>query len=338
MNDTVMAMLAFFASAVVGLVLTPLLIPVLRRLKLGQQILIQDGPSWHKKKQGTPTMGGLVFVVSTLIAYLLFGFPFYTKGETAFGLFLPSVGLTVLIFSLLFACIGFADDMVKVTHKRNLGLTFWQKIILQLVLSIAYIFYLALRTGRSTTVLIPFFGVTWDLSLFYYLLAMILIIGFVNAVNLTDGIDGLCTSVTLPVSVFFAVVAALWALPDVSVLAASLAGACVAFLVYNWNPAKIMMGDVGSFFLGAMVVGLSFALDMPLIILVVGVVYLVEALSVMIQVAYFKITKGKRLFKMTPIHHSFELSGWSEKKICFLFGGVALAACVLALLWVFLYF
>lgn len=338
MPDHLYIILGFVSAMAIGLVLIPLLIPILRRLKFGQQILVEDGPSWHKKKQGTPTMGGVAFILSTVISFLLFGFKFYKDGEILGSIQGPSVAMAVLVFSVLFSLIGFSDDMTKIRNKRNLGLTPIQKIVMQGALCILFIVYMGLRNSFSTSLLIPVFGVVWDFSILYYVIAMLLIVGFVNAVNLTDGVDGLCTTVTLPVAVFFCVTAAVMKLTDVSMLSACLLGSCMAYLVYNWYPSKIMMGDTGSFFLGSMVVGLSFALDLPLVILLVGIVYFCEALSVMIQMTYFKITHGKRLFKMTPIHHSFELSGYSERQICLMFGGCSLLACALVLIWIFAYF
>ena len=339
MPDQAFIILGFVGAFVIGVVLIPLLIPLLRRLKFGQQILVQDGPSWHKKKQGTPTMGGIAFIVATTISFLIFGFKFYCEGQPMInGAVGPSVALAVLVFSVLFSMIGFADDMTKIRRKQNGGLTATQKLIFQGILSILFIIYIGFLRGWDMKMFIPFYGDYVPFSFFYYVIAMLLISGFVNAVNLTDGVDGLCTTVTLPVAVFFCLTGAIMKATDVSVLSASLLGSCAAFLVYNGNPAKIMMGDTGSFFLGSMVVGLSFALDMPLVILLVGIVYFLEALSVMIQVTYFKLTHGKRLFKMTPIHHSFELSGYSEWKICFLFGGVSLLACTLVFIWVYAHF
>ena len=340
MTDFVFISLGFAAAFAVGLVVIPLLIPILRRLKFGQQILVQDGPSWHKKKQGTPTMGGIAFILSTAVSFLIFGFRYYSNGEYMVGVNAigPSVALVVLVFSVLFSMIGFADDMTKIRRKQNGGLTASQKLLFQGILSVLFIVYMGFLRGWDTSMMLPLFGVRIPLSFFYYVIAMLLISGFVNAVNITDGVDGLCTTVTLPVALFFCITGAVMKMTDVSVLSAALLGSCGAFLVYNGNPAKIMMGDTGSFFLGSMVVGLSFALDMPLVILMVGIVYFLETLSVMIQVTYFKLTHGKRLFKMTPIHHSFELSGYSEWKICFLFGGCSLLACSLVLIWVFGYF
>lgn len=333
MPDILSVLLGFLASLVIGLILIPLAIPLLRRLKFGQQILTVDGPTWHKSKQGTPTMGGLVFILSTVVSYLVFAFRYYRTGTVLGGVMAPTTVLTTLIFGVLFSLIGFSDDMTKIRNKRNLGLTAWQKILLQTVLCVLYIVYLHAHNGFSTAVMIPLFGVTWDLKFVYYLIAMLLIVGFVNAVNLTDGVDGLCTTVTLPVAAFFCVAAFAVKKYELSVLSACLLGGCVAYLIFNWHPAKIMMGDTGSMFLGAMVVGFAFALDLPLVILLVGIVYFLEALSVMIQVTYFKLTHGKRLFKMTPIHHSFELSGFSEVQICLLFGGTSLLACALVLVW-----
>lgn len=338
MSDVFYIILGFVGAMAIGLILIPLLIPMLRRLKFGQQILVKDGPSWHKNKQGTPTMGGIAFILSTAASYLLFAFKFYKEGETLGSVQAPSVATVVLIFSILFSLIGFTDDLTKIRRKQNGGLTATQKLIFQGILSILFILYIGLRTGFETSMLVPVFGFRLNFSFVYYVIAMLLISGFVNAVNLTDGVDGLCTTVTLPVAAFFCATAAIMKLTDVSALSACLLGSCAAFLVYNGNPAKIMMGDTGSFFLGSMVVGLSFALDIPLIILIVGIVYFCEALSVMIQVIYFKLTHGKRLFKMTPIHHSFELSGYSEWKICFLFGGVSLLACALMFIWAICYF
>jgi phospho-N-acetylmuramoyl-pentapeptide-transferase len=342
--DNTISLLSFFTSLLTALIISPFLIPYLRKIKFGQQIITDYGPTWHKSKQGTPTMGGFIFIGSTLISYLIYGFQYYTKGESGISSILPSSALTALIVSLLFSLIGFADDFVKVTKKRNLGLTATQKLILQFLISAAYIVYIAIKTNARTSVSIPFTDITLELSYFYYVFALVAMVGFVNAVNLTDGLDGLCTSVTLPVSVFFALTASfkatsdmpLMGASDLSVLANALAGGCIGFLVFNWHPAKVFMGDTGSMFLGGMVVTLAFALDMPLILVVVGFIYMVEAFSVMIQVAYFKITKGKRLFKMTPIHHSFELSGYSEVKIAFIFSGITLILCLLAFLWIIL--
>ncbi|MGN0989014.1 MAG: phospho-N-acetylmuramoyl-pentapeptide-transferase [Eubacteriales bacterium] len=329
MSPILLKLGAFASSVIIACVVAPLLIPFLRRIKFGQAIITDYGPTWHKSKQGTPTMGGFVFIISTVIAYFIFAIPFYIKGSDA-ARWLPSPGLVCVIVSLMFALLGFADDFIKIRKKHNQGLTEIQKLIMQLVISSAFILFDSIRTGGRTSVQIPFTNIQLELGIFYYILAMVVMVGFTNAVNLTDGIDGLATSVTLPVSIFFVFAATSIGADDVAVVAAALAGGCVGFLVFNWHPAKVFMGDTGSLFLGGMVATFAFSINQPLIILIAGIVYLIEAFSVMIQVAYFKITHGKRLFKMTPIHHSFELSGWSEEKIVLTFTAASAVGCLVA--------
>ncbi|MBQ6171779.1 MAG: phospho-N-acetylmuramoyl-pentapeptide-transferase [Clostridia bacterium] len=335
MTIPLQAIIAFFVSLVLVLIFTPILIPFLRKLKAGQQIITDMGPTWHKSKQGTPTMGGIIFMFAVIICYLVFAFTYYT-GE---GTGIPSAGIICLITSFVFALMGFCDDFLKIKKKNNAGLSELQKIILQFVISLAFIIFNAIRTGGSTVIHFdfPFFvdaigGFSIDLGIFWYVLAMIIMVGFNNAVNITDGLDGLCTSVTIPVAIFFVVISAARGSYDITVLSLALTGALIGFLVFNWHPCKIMMGDTGSMFLGGMVVTIAFSLDMPLVLLLVGIIYLIETFSVIIQRVYFKITHGKRLFKMTPIHHSFEMSGWSEEKICLLFSGITVVACILAVL------
>ncbi len=327
------AIIAFIAALAFSVIAVPLVIPFLRKLKAGQQIIEDMGPTWHKSKQGTPTMGGIVFILAVLVAYLIFGFEYYTGGSV------PSTGMICLLTSVILALMGFSDDFIKIKKKNNAGLTEIQKLILQFIISAAFLIFNAIRTGGSTTVQFdfPFFvdaigGWSLDLGIFWYVLAMIIMVGFTNAVNITDGLDGLCTSVTIPVAIFFVFISALRGAYDITVLSIALAGALIGFLIFNWHPCKIMMGDTGSMFLGGMVTTIAFSLDMPLVLLLVGIIYLIETFSVIIQRVYFKITHGKRLFKMTPIHHSFEMSGWSEEKICFLFAGVTVIACILAAL------
>lgn len=328
--------IAFLVSLVVGLVIAPMMIAYLRKLKFGQQIITEYGPTWHKKKQGIPTMGGIIFIIAIYAAYFCVAFPYYTSGEYIVGNILPSAGLASLIVSTLLAFMGFTDDMVKIKQKHNQGLNEKQKLIIQTMIAVLFLVYDGIRTNFRTSVDIPFTGVTLELSYFYYVLAFLAFVGFVNAVNLTDGIDGLATTVTMPVSAFFIIASVAKNAGELSILAAALLGGCVVFICFNKNPAKVFMGDTGSMFFGGMVVTLAFSLDMPLILIIVGFVYLVEAVSVMIQVCYFKATKGKRLFKMTPIHHHFELSGWSENKICVVFGSVSFVMCLLASLWIIL--
>lgn len=337
--DIALRLFGFVTALIIVCVLMPLFIPFLRKLKFGQQIIEEYGPTWHKYKQGIPTMGGIVFIIATAAAFLAFGFSYYIKGESSTTAVIPSSGLTCLITSCMYALIGFIDDFIKIKKKHNLGLSESQKLILQFLVSAAFVMFTAIRTNGNTTVCIPFFGgnsiggYVIDFGIFYYVLLMIVLVGFTNAVNLTDGVDGLATSVTIPVVIFFVFASSVVGASELMILSCVLAGACVGFLVFNWHPAKIFMGDVGSLFLGGMVATIAVSLNMPLILLVVGIIYVIEAFSVLIQRIYFKITKGKRLFRMTPIHHSFELSGWKEEKICLVFSAVTVIACVLAALW-----
>ncbi len=296
-------------------------IPMLRRLKAGQAIR-EDGPTWHNSKAGTPTMGGVCFIGASLVC-LVSGVKGMADGDFSV--------LYTLLLSLCFGLVGFLDDFFKVKYKRNLGLTSTQKAMLQMAVSALYLYILYKEGIMSTSLYIPFVGVDFQIHpMIYIFFAMFVIVGCVNAVNLTDGVDGLAASVTLPVMVFFTMAAAAMDRGNLALFPAALVGALAAFLVFNFKPAKTFMGDTGSLFLGGAVCGLAFALEMPLILIFVGLVYIVETLSVILQVGYFKATHGKRLFKMAPIHHHFEKSGWSEEKIVFVFSGVTVLMCVLA--------
>jgi len=307
------------AAAVLSGVIGYFLIPMLRAMKAGQSIL-QIGPTWHNVKSGTPMMGGLMFIFATVICLVVNAF---TMGEYS--------ALYVLALALCFGFIGFLDDFVKLKYKRNLGLTSAQKFMLQLAVSALFL-YAMYRTGSMTTDLyIPFVNITIALHpMVYIFFAMFVIVGCVNAVNLTDGVDGLCSLVTIPVMVFFTAAAFAMDKLDLALLPASLVGGLCAYLIYNWHPAKVFMGDTGSLFLGGVVCAMAFALDMPLILVLVGIIYIVETMSVIIQVTYFKLTHGKRIFKMSPIHHHFEMSGWKEEKICLVFAGITALFCILA--------
>jgi len=305
----------------IGLLLGRVMIPMLRALKAGQSIR-EIGPSWHNVKEGTPTIGGLIFMTASLLCVVT-GIGSMKNGEFTH--------LFVLAFALVFGAIGFVDDYVKVKMKRNLGLTSLQKLVLQLVA--AALFLLVLRwTGNLTNeIYVPFFQVSFRINWIVYLVfAMFVIVGCVNAVNLTDGIDGLATGVTIPVMIYFLVISVVYGKTDLALFPAALIGGLFAFLCYNFHPAKVFMGDTGSLFLGGAVCGLAFALDMPLILIPVGAVYIMETVSVILQVGYFKLTHGKRIFKMTPIHHHFEMCGWKEEKIFFVFTGITALLCVLA--------
>jgi len=237
----------------------------------------------------------------------------------------------VLALGLCFGLVGFLDDFFKLKFKRNLGLTSIQKALLQMAVSAIYLYLLYRADVMTCDLYIPFVNVVFHIHpIVYIFFAMFVIVGCVNAVNLTDGVDGLCGSVTVPVMVFFTAVAIAMGKYDLALLPASLVGGLVGYLFYNWHPAKVFMGDTGSLFLGGIVCGLAFALDMPIVLILVGLVYIVETLSVILQVGYFKLTHGKRLFKMSPIHHHFEMCGWKEIKICFVFSAVSVVMCAVA--------
>ena len=296
-----------------------LLLPVLRALKAGQSIR-EEGPTWHNSKAGTPMMGGLMFIIG-LVLCLVVSIPAMTDFSVFF----------VLALALCFGLVGFLDDFFKAKFKRNLGLTSIQKALLQMAVSALYLYLLYRQGILISSIYIPFADVSFEIHpMLYIFFAMFVMVGCVNAVNLTDGVDGLCGSVTVPVMVFFTAAAVLKGKLDLALMPACLVGGLIAYLFYNWHPAKVFMGDTGSLFLGGAICGLAFALNMPLILILIGFVYIVETLSVILQVGYFKLTHGKRLFKMSPIHHHFEMCGWKEVKICLVFSAVSVVMCVIA--------
>lgn len=309
-------------------------IPMLRKLKFGQTIL-DIGPAWHKKeKQGTPTMGGIMFIPAIAAAFVI-GIGMLTANgmisleQTEAMNYVNAV--SGLIMAVMFGAIGFIDDFTKIRRKQNEGLTPGQKIILQVLVIAAYFTVRILAGNTSTVVRLPFFG-SIDLWFFYYILMGLAILYLVNAVNLTDGIDGLCTSVTIVYCAAFLIVTAALNAVGLTVLAAATGGGCLGFLIWNAHPAKVFMGDTGSLFLGGIVVALGIGSNAEVLMVVAAAVYIWEALTVLIQTTYFRLTHGKRLFKMTPIHHSFEMRGWKEGKIVAVFsllGVLAGAAAVL---------
>lgn len=315
------ALLSFVITAVLG----KFLIPFLHKLNFGQTIL-EEGPSWHKDKQGTPVMGGIMFIVGSVTVTIISVLLYYFIGPNIIGVYQedPFKMVTYVFAGLGLAlghsAIGFIDDYIKVVKKRNLGLTAIQKLVFQFAVTIAYLAVLGFM-GCGTTTVIPFVGEI-DLGWFYYIIFAVVIVGVVNAVNLTDGIDGLDASITFFVALFFMLIASLISFMGVTFMAAAVAGGCLGFLVWNFHPAKVFMGDTGSLFLGGIVCALAFAVNMPVLLLPLGIVYLCEIGSVVLQVAYFKLTHGKRLFKMSPIHHHFEMCGWSEVKIVSVFSAV----------------
>ena len=296
-----------------------LILPVLRALKAGQSIR-EVGPTWHNYKAGTPMMGGLMFIAALVIC-LVIAIP--TMED--FSVFY------VLAMALCFGAIGFLDDFCKMKKKQNEGLTSIQKFLLQLAACAVFLYLLYKQGTLVTTIYIPFTALSFQMHpMLYIFFAMFVMVGCVNAVNLTDGVDGLSSSVTVPVMVFFTAAAYMYGRLDLALMPAALIGGLIAYLFYNWHPAKVFMGDTGSLFLGGAVCGLAFALNMPLILILVGFVYIVETLSVILQVGYFKLTHGKRLFKMSPIHHHFEMCGWKEVKIVLVFAAVSAIMCVIA--------
>ena len=302
-----------------------LLIPALRRLKAGQSIK-EIGPTWHMTKQGTPTMGGVMFIIGIGITILALGWRHMMAGEFAH--------LYVYLFALVFGAIGFIDDYQKVKHHHNTGLTALQKFALQLAAAVAFLCLMRLEGLLTPNLYIPFWNthlvLPWPV---YLIFAAFVIVGTVNAVNITDGLDGLSTSVTIPVAVFFTVMAVVWpGFAQLGTFSAAMVGGLAGFLLYNHYPAKVFMGDTGSLFLGGAVAALAFAYDMPLVLLLVGIVYICETLSDIIQVTYFKLTHGKRIFKMAPLHHHFEMCGWKETKVVAVFTAVSVIGCVIAYL------
>ena len=313
------AAVSFLITAIAG----RLLIPALVRLKAGQSIK-EIGPAWHMTKQGTPTMGGLMFIIGIGLTIVVLGWRRMMAGEF--------VHLYVYLFALVFGLIGYLDDFQKVKRHQNTGLTALQKFVLQLAAAVAFLCLMRYEGMLSPNLYIPF----WNTHLVlpwpgYLVFAAFVIVGTVNAVNITDGLDGLSSSVTLPVAVFFAAMAAIWpGFAQLGTFAAAMAGGLCGFLLYNHYPAKVFMGDTGSLFLGGAVAALAFAYDMPLVLLLVGIVYICETLSDILQVTYFKLTHGKRIFKMAPLHHHFEMCGWRETKIVAVFSIVSAVFCVIA--------
>ena len=304
---------AFIVCALIG----PVLIPYLHKLKFGQSIR-ECGPASHMKKSGTPTMGGLMILAALVLAL-------------CWGNFTPHV-LMALVLTLGHALIGFLDDYIKVVMKRNLGLTAKQKFLLQFILAGAYVHFAETHL-QNTTLWVPLLNVTFDFGWAYYALAFILLVGTTNAVNLTDGLDGLVSFVSVPVTLAFAFIAYMQGMLDVSGFALGLTGACLGFLLFNRHPAQVFMGDTGSLALGGGVAALALLTHTELLLVIIGGIYVAEATSVIIQVAYFRLTGGKRFFRMAPLHHHFELGGWKEVKVveCFTIVSFLLSAVGLGL-------
>ncbi len=322
LTNAIVAVIAFLITWLSGYII----IPYLTKLKFGQTIK-EIGPTWHKNKQGTPTMGGIMFIAGICIAAVAGYLTLRLSGAEI------SKQETVkffagLVFALAFGFVGFVDDYIKVVKKQNLGLTAMQKVVMQVVIAVAYLFTVASVGDTSTIVIFPFLG-QLDFGIFYYPIVIVGIIFFVNAVNLTDGVDGLASSVTFVVSIGFMAVCMVMRYQGLELIATAMAAGCLGFLMWNFHPAKVFMGDTGSMFLGGAVVALGLGIGIPVLIFIIGFVYLCEALSVVLQVISFKTT-GKRIFKMSPIHHHFEMCKWSEVKIVVVFSLVSFVFAIIS--------
>ena len=307
--------LAVLISFAISVVLRPIFIPFLKKLKFGQYVR-DEGPESHLKKAGTPTMGGLIILCSIVITSL-----FYVKDDKEI--------IPILFATLGFGLVGFLDDYIKVVMKRSLGLRAWQKFSLQVVVTAIFYFYTANKSGLGTDTIIPYYG-TITLPIWVYVpLLFFVVIGTVNGANFTDGLDGLASSVTVCIATFFAAVA-IGTNNGIAPITCAVVGSLLGFLVYNVYPARVFMGDTGSLALGGFVASTAYMLKMPFFILIVAFIYLAEVLSVIIQVSYFKLTNGKRIFKMAPIHHHFELCGWSETRVVTIFSIITGLLCLIA--------
>jgi len=321
--------LAFTVAFVVSAAFGSMFVPYLRKIKAGQMIR-EEGPKWHQSKAGTPTMGGIIFILGVAAACLTTGFDQLLQGNYAH--------ILVLVFALIYGAVGFLDDYEKLKKKQNLGLTAKQKFLLQLVVAILFVFLLRRLGYLDAHLYIPFWNLTIQIpEVLYYIFMAFVMVGTVNAVNITDGIDGLATGTSLPVCICYTAVAFTWGTQytDLGIFAAGLTGALLGFLIYNFNPAKVFMGDTGSLFLGGAIVGMAIIMDMPLILIVLGFVFLWETLTDIIQVIYFKLTHGKRIFKMAPFHHHLEMGGWlgkkwKEKEIFLLFTAVSAVLAIIS--------
>ncbi len=305
---------ALAISLVLGVVLCKVLIPVLHKFKFGQNVR-EEGPKEHLKKAGTPTMGGIAIVIAFCVGALAFcGISKYT--------------IPVVICTVLFGLIGFLDDYLKIKKKQSEGLKAWQKMGLQIIVTVMLLVYIICFTKNGTETIVPFFG-TVDFKAWLWPLGVFAILGTVNGANFTDGLDGLAGSVTIVISVFLTAACAIL-IPELAMTPAAMIGALIAFLIYNHYPAKLFMGDTGSLALGGFAAAMAFVLKIPIFLIFFAFIYLIEIISVILQVLYFKKTGGKRLFRMAPIHHHFELGGWSENKVVIVFSAVTLVLSAVA--------
>ncbi len=319
MDTLKISIVSLLVAFIIVWLVMPRVLPILHRLHFGQAIR-EEGPQSHMKKSGTPTMGGLVIQGAVLIAVIIISL--FTKKWDFFP----------LIVMVAFGAIGFIDDFIKVSKKHNLGLRAWQKLVLQFVAALAIALYAAWTPAIGTELVVPFMGATVDFGIWYVPFTFFAVVAVTNAVNLTDGLDGLASGVTAIVCLFFLAMAVALNQVSTAVFSGAVIGACLGFLRYNSNPAEIFMGDTGSMALGGAVIGMAIITRMQIFVLIAGLLYVIEALSVVIQVGYFKLTHGKRFFKMAPIHHHFELKGWSETRVVTVFWIVTAVFVALAFL------
>ena len=318
--------IGFCVSSAIG----ALLVPWLRKIKAGQSIK-EIGPTWHKSKEGTPTMGGIMFIAAAALVCLSVGLSCMAEGEMAH--------IYVLVFGLVFGAIGFLDDYEKLRHHHNTGLSAKSKFLLQLAAAVAFLLLLRLQGYLTPNLYIPFWNTYVPVSEpLYFVFAAFVVVGTVNAVNITDGVDGLAAGTCVPVFLCFTAIVFCWGKDYLAqgIFSAGLTGALLGFLVYNFHPARVFMGDTGSLFLGGCIAGMAFALDVPLLLIPLCVMPIIETLSDILQVGYFKLTHGKRIFKMAPFHHHLEMGGWlghkwKEKEIFVLFAGITLVMAAVSL-------
>lgn len=327
MEDRILCAASLVVATLLSLLFGRLILPVLRAKKAGQPIS-EYAPDAHKAKAGTPTMGGISFVPAFLLTVA--GAVIYWAIRTPDSRLIP-VALVVL-YALGNAAIGFVDDYFKLNKRQNEGLTEAQKFILQVVISAAFIAMMAITDNLTTTIHIPFTSIAWNIGWFAYPAYLIVLVGFVNATNITDGLDGLATSITMTVALFMALFALSRREGEIAVMAGALLGCMIGFLVFNHHPAKMFMGDTGSLFLGAVIMGSALMAGELLLFILAGFMFVVEMLSSFLQRLYYKLTHGKRIFKMAPLHHHFEKCGWREVKIVLVFSLVSAVFCALAFL------
>ncbi len=320
--ETISLIITFIVSIILGIII----IPILRKLKVGQ-IERDDGPKSHFKKQGTPTMGGIIIIIAMVLVAIGICIYFTINGQIT----IAHKILPVLLLTLGFGMIGFIDDFKKLVLKNTKGLKPSYKMLGLLIISVAYVIYLIYVLKIGTQTYIPIWKQYIDLPIYLYIpFAILVILGTTNAVNLTDGIDGLASSVSAIILTCLTVIGIMFGQPEISVFGSIVIGAVLGFLMFNLHPAKVFMGDTGSLLLGGVISAIALYLKMPLLLLLIAIIPVIETISVIIQVVYFKKT-GKRVFKMTPIHHHFELSGWTENKVVVIFSVITLIVCVIGL-------